>query len=131
MKQVRIIRSFSDHRATLGMLKVNDVEHDPFFTLENPWKNNQTFFSCIPPGLYSCVPFNGNKYKNVYQVMSVPGRSFILFHHGNFEKDTKGCILLGNGVTSLDNKPMVTHSRMAIERFRSLIGEDDFLLEIV
>jgi len=131
MKHIVIVRSFQDDRCTLGMLTIEEVEHDPFFTLENPWLNNKPMVSCIPPGVYGCTPFSGAKYKAVYQVHSVPGRTYILFHVGNYASNTHGCILLGLGSTCVADRPMITHSRLAVDKFKKIIGENnDFRLEI-
>ena len=40
----------------------------------------------------------------------VPGRSYILFHIGNTNKDTSGCILTG---MERSGKKMITHSLKA------------------
>lgn len=130
MKKVKIIRGFQDDKCTLGSLTVEGEDHEPIFTLENPWKNNEPMVSCIPAGSYECSPFTGQKYKAVYQVHSVPGRTYILFHAGNYPSDTHGCILLGMGATSVADRPMVTQSRIAIEKFKKMIGNNDFRLTI-
>lgn len=65
------------------------------YTLEEPWRGNARKVSCIPAGIYFCVPHNGAKWQNVWEVTGVPGREAILIHAGNTLADTEGCILVG------------------------------------
>jgi hypothetical protein len=122
-------RAFSSKEVTLGMITVNDGEHDPIYTLENPQRSTKKD-SRIPAGIYTCVPYSGTRYKNVYLVKDVPGRSAILFHWGNTEKDTAGCILLGLKTGKLDGAPAVLSSKKAFSYFKSLVGEKPFKLVI-
>ena len=130
MRDVIIKRAWADDRATLGMLTINDVQHDPFFTLENPMRETPVD-SRIRAGLYKCQPYSGTKFKDVYILNNVPGRETILIHWGNFEADTLGCIIIGNGACMLGGKPAVADSRAAFDRFRAIIGERTFNLMIV
>ena len=126
---VKIKRNSHLPQATLGELAVDGVCHEPIYTLENP-KRATDKDSRIPAGTYLCRPFNGHKYKDVYEVTNVPNRSSILFHWGNTEKDTLGCILLGNKLGKIGNEPAVLESKKCFERFRSLIGKNSFTLTI-
>lgn len=126
---VHLKRAWADDRCTLGMLTIECVKHDPFFTLENPKRESEKD-SLIPTGSYICQPYSGTKFKNVYIVNNVPDRSAILFHWGNFEKDTEGCILIGDGAGMLSGQPAITASKLAFERFRSIIGKNIFTVVI-
>src|SRR3990167_3887920 len=97
MKQVVLTRGAHLTQATIGALTIGREFHPAIFTLENP-KRATSKDDRIPAGTYQCVPYSGTKYKNVYHVQDVPGRSAILIHWGNTEKDTEGCILIGNRV---------------------------------
>lgn len=127
--RVVLTHGFEDSRVTLGMLQIEGVHHDPIYTLENPLRET-SLDSRIPIGTYLCKPFSGNKYKDVYEVCDVPGRSYILFHQGNFERNTLGCILVGRGSGMLNDEPAVTSSRPALQDLRDLIGQQEFTLEI-
>lgn len=130
MKHVIIQRAWSDRRATLGMLKILTIDHDPIFTLENPLRASYTD-NRIPEGGYYCTPFSGPKFKNVYEIKDVPDRSAILIHWGNFERDTSGCILIGlSAATHHNGVPWIGDSIKAFSLFRSIIGDEDFLLRI-
>lgn len=124
-----LTRAFQDGRATLGILQVKGIQHDPIFTLENPQRATSED-SLIPAGTYTCKPFSGVKYKDVYEVCNVPGRTVILIHNGNFEKETLGCILVGLKGGSMQDQPAILDSRQALDKLRSLIGRNDFELEI-
>lgn len=125
MIEVRMQRSFQDKRVTIGMLRVVGQEHDPIYTLENPLRDKD---SCIPAGIYTCVPYTSSKHSDVYEVTDVPGRSYILFHSGNFESDTLGCILVGNISGILLNQPAVMDSKACMDRLKKLLGKNDFRL---
>lgn len=130
MFDVLLVRGFEDHRATLGILSIEGVAHDPFFTLENPIRRTPKD-SRIPEGMYICSPYSGTKFKDVYLVEDVPGREAILFHWGNFESDTEGCILLGESILMNDGRPMIGRSRDSFRRFRNIIGNKKFRVSIV
>lgn len=125
---VRIKRNSHLKEATLGTLTIEGVKTDPIYTLENP-KRATDKDSRIPAGVYKCKPYSGTKYRDVYIVLDVPNRSAILLHWGNFERDTEGCVLLGNKFT-LKPEPAVLESKRCFERFRSLIGKNEFTLTI-
>jgi len=127
--KVTIERFSHDEKATIGKLTIEDVKHNMIYTLENPQRET-TKDSRIPAGEYLCRPFNGQKYKNVYEITNVPNRTAILFHWGNLEKDTEGCVLLGNKLGKINGEPAVLESKKCFEMFRSLIGKNSFQLVI-
>lgn len=136
MKQVKLIRGSHLSQATIGVLQIIQPErfgisknHAPIFTLENP-KRETSKDDRIPAGTYQCVPYSGTKYKNVYWVKDVPNRSAILIHWGNTQADTEGCILLGGRVGELNGQPAVLESKKAFQRFRELIGKNEFTLVV-
>ncbi len=67
-----------------------------FKTLELAWKNNEQYKSCIPEGIYTVsknTTWKGDK--RCFLFHSVPNRSGILFHIGNWTREIEGCILVG------------------------------------
>lgn len=90
-------------------------------TLEDPDNNNLVGNSCIPEGTYKVVPHNGTRYKNVWRLEDVPGRSAILIHQGNTLNDTRGCILVGRRTGTLKGLPAVLESRAALDLLRKTL----------
>ena len=70
-------------------------------TLELPYRDNQKSISCIPTGKYKVrlrLPRESATRHYIHLlVKDVKDRSHILFHRGNTAKDTRGCILVGQG----------------------------------
>lgn len=131
MIDVRINRIVKRDDVTLGVLYLPGERFNPLVTLEEPWRDNQPHISCIPAGIYRCVPHNGPKFKNVWRLEDVPGRSAILIHAGNTTRDIEGCILLGTSFGEIAGMPAVLGSRTAVDLFRKRIGvTEKFLLTI-
>lgn len=117
-----------------------------FPVAEDDWKDNAPAESCIPAATYTCVPSVFHKMADLptYEITGVPGgRSRILFHPGNTEEDTKGCILIGFdfGALTVDDEDQagpakrvkwgVTESRAAFAEFMRLLkGVTAFQLEV-
>lgn len=106
-------------------------------TLERPWLNNRASEkgkpgSCIPTGTYTCVRYMSPTHGETFLVTDVDGRKFILFHKGNIDDDTRGCILVGEQYEPLLGKPAIRASREGFENLmRILKGVDSFILTIV
>jgi hypothetical protein len=84
-------------------------------TLELPYLDNQRSISCIPKGEYkvrlrTAKESSSRDYLHLL-VQDVKGRSYILVHIGNFPKDTKGCILVGQS----RQQDRVNNSRLAMD----------------
>lgn len=130
MISITLSRAFMDSKVTLGMLRVTGIEHPPIYTLELPWLGNKANVSCIPVGRYKCGPHNSAKYKDVFAVRDVPGRTGILIHAGNRTADIQGCILVGLAAGTMNSEPAVLESRRAIEALRFILGSEPFSLSI-
>lgn len=77
----------------------------------------------IPAGTYTVklMPAAANpKHGECWEVQNVPGRTDILFHSGNDERDSEGCILLGLGFSEFNRS--ITASVLAMRRFRRFLG---------
>lgn len=90
---LRLIRVSENNYATYGVL-VKESGEAFAVTLELPWKENKNKISRIPAGTYLLKKYSSDKFKNVFQIMGVPGRDKCLLHVGNFPKDTEGCVLV-------------------------------------
>ena len=108
-----LIRDTFTKKSTIGKLHINGETFCD--TLENPWLDNQRNISCIPEGQYKVrlrLPRESATRDYVHLlVMGVPDRDYILFHIGNTAKDTRGCILVGNG----REQDAVNNSRLAMD----------------
>jgi hypothetical protein len=84
----------------------------------------------IPAGTYTVklMPAAANpKHGESWEVQNVPGRTDILFHAGNDEDDSEGCILLGFGF----NGRAISASSFAVARFRKFLANvKEFTLTI-
>lgn len=127
---VTITRNYDDGVQTLGILKMPGLTCN---TLERPWKNNASNISCIPKGSYDVKwTFSTKFMRYTYEVQSVPNRSGIRFHKGNFFTDIAGCILLGNGYKDInkDGRLDIIGSTIIINIFETLLNKQDFKLII-
>lgn len=124
--QVRLTRVADTGEVTYGVLSHAGV---PFaVTLEEAWHENQHNISCIPVGVYACKRFHSAKHPNTFEVTGVPDRQAILFHVGNRDEDTLGCILVGEAF----NPPGITQSKDGFAEFMRINEKTDvFTLEIV
>lgn len=117
-----IRRFLSNQEGTFGVFLWNS--RPVCVTCENPWRNNKPRESCIPPGDFEVTSHNGAKYKNVWVLHDVPGRSAILIHSGNTEKDTDGCIIVGMSFARFGDVTGVAQSGVAISLLRSVLPKE-------
>lgn len=90
----------------------------PFaLTLERPWKNNQRGISCIPTGAYTCKRIISPKFGTTFEILNVPGRQEILFHKGNIQEDSHGCVIIGEQFGVLLNEPAILAAKEGFEEF--------------
>jgi len=102
-------------------------------TLERGWKDNEKGTSSIPKGMYTVKHFTGQLFKTVFEVCNVPNREAILIHAGNFNINTRGCILVGLTWTDINDDGLldVTYSQEALALLRKYLkGEKDIQLLI-
>jgi hypothetical protein len=68
-------------------------------------------------------PHSSLKYKNVYEIKRVPGRTNILLHAGNYHKDTLGCLMPGKNWGALGDKHFyVGSSKRALQEIISVLN---------
>jgi ribosomal protein S14 len=107
-------------------------------SMELPWRKNARNISCIPPGTYHVKIRYSRKYRRVYWVTKVNGRTWILIHAGNWAGDvqkglrthTNGCILTGKYHGWLCGQRAVLLSRITLRRFMKHIPGRKFTLNI-
>lgn len=84
-------------------------------------------FTCIrgTHRLHNMVPFE------TFEITGVEGHSGILFHIGNWNKDSDGCVLVGSGIAQSSQGQMITGSMQAFAEFMKLLdGQDSFILVV-
>jgi DNA/RNA endonuclease YhcR with UshA esterase domain len=130
MYQVKIIRidSEPDH-GTFGVMLMNGVAK--FCTLEPYSRFNEKSISCIPTGQYICKRYSSVKYPNTFEVKNVQGRSNILFHKGNEDTHTEGCILIGQYFSKLKENRIIANSGQSFNEFlQELNSMQEFRLTV-
>ena len=108
-----LIRDTFTDESTIGELFLNGERFCD--TLELPYRDNQRSVSCIPTGSYKVrMRYPRESATRDYLhllVQEVKDRSYILFHKGNTAKDTRGCILVGQG----SQQDIVQNSALAMD----------------
>ena len=132
------LQTVSGAEATTGTLIVDGQR---FFSIEQPWRDNQAGHSCVPAGTYLLIPYMSPKHGatwclhnpelNIYgqskQPVPAGGRSFCELHSANWAEQLEGCIALGlTGQPMLDPatgtvEPAVQESRNAIAQLLQIL----------
>ena len=137
MKSLFLVRSSETPFGTFGSL-LTDKGHPLILTLENPWRNNEPYVSCIPVGSYAFNRHLSPKFGETFIVEGVEDRTHILFHRGNQHTDTHGCVLTGEEYFYFDqpSKPGVSNpglgqSGVAFKKFMNFMdGVDNATIHI-
>lgn len=123
MLQVRLNRlSANPNEGTFGALIVGGSP--VCLTLEPYHRGNAKNISSIPSGQYICKRVESPTYGNTFEVTDVEGRSHILFHWGNRDDNTEGCILLGEEFGFLYGDEAVLSSKRAFLEFMSYMDSN-------
>lgn len=129
---MKLVRSEYRPDGIFGQL--TDAKGHPIcHTLEHSYNN----LPKLPPGQYICVrgmhklhstpdPFE------TFEITGVPGHGNILFHWGNYNKDSDGCVLLGDAPVTMPNgEKMIPNSKAAFAKFmKDLTGIKEFMLTV-
>jgi hypothetical protein len=91
----------------------------------------------MPRQVYTCVrgvhTIIGSQPFETFEITGVPGHGGLLFHRGNYNDDSKGCILLGEEIVAYDSDfdEMITHSKQTFEAFMyRMTGVQTFQLQV-
>ena len=129
---LKLVRFTEYGNASLGALLVDGWPE--FCTLEDRWRENEVGKSCIPEGIYEVDLYNSKRFGPTFKVLNVPDREGILFHWGNTERDTTGCILLGTRYSN-SGEVAIRESMKAFTRFfeqtRQVVGKEKITLTVV
>ena len=108
-------------------------------SLENPWRNNAPFASCIPEGEYEMEPYDSTRHPNTWRIFGdTVGRDIdalsetvarfgILVHIGNKPTDTSGCVLVGTN----SDASRVWNSEEAMRQLNLVLGQQRHQLRIL
>ena len=125
--EIYLTRLRQNDKQTEGFLTVwNGIKLHSFFTLELPDRNNETNRSRIPPGVYEWEKYYSPHFKkDVILLKDVPDREMIEIHSGNYYTHTNGCILVGDGLTDIndDGYMDVTSSKDALRQLMAILPD--------
>ncbi len=132
--ELTVIRYSSGQNTTLGLLLINGKF--AAYTLEDEFREEKvTGETRIPAGRYEVkLRAEGGKHakylekfpdfhQGMLHVQNVPGFKWILIHIGNFEGDTDGCLLIGDGAnTNIGQAGSITSSTQAYKRVYQIVA---------
>ncbi len=114
---------------TVGRLSYGNFQ---CFTLELPMLDNAPNVSCIyPAGGYRGKKHFSRKNGRCIAINNVMDRTFIQIHSGNYTRDIRGCILVGDSIKFLDGDdiPGVTNSKNTLKALLAVLP-DRFMIEV-
>ena len=125
--ELKLVRVHVAENDTLGLLYING--HFAAVTMEDEYRQVKVQGeTCIPEGTYELrlrySPKFTPRYKHeMIEICDVPGFSGILVHRGNTEKDTAGCLLVGNVMRfNPDGTSRIEESTLAYNRIYPIIA---------
>lgn len=102
-------------------------------TLEHAYQSDTgDWLPKIPNGSYTCVRGPHRLHGmdadfTTFEITGVEGHTNLLFHAGNFNRDSEGCILVGDQQVN----DMVTNSKVTFAKFMQIQnGVDQFTLTV-
>jgi hypothetical protein len=101
------------------------------YTLEHTYSRGAGLYTKLPDGEFTCRRGQHQLHSGpieTFEITGVPGHTGILFHPGNTQADSEGCVLLGMYRRS---DMTLRSSRVAFERFMAYLeGVDEFTLVV-
>jgi len=134
---LKIVRSYTDN-GTFGKL-YDDQNNFICHTVEQVWKNNQPFKSCIPEGEYTLVRYASNKYGKTfalvapylnvyaYEATDCNARYACLIHAANYAGQLQGCIAPGDKLGVVNNEWAVLNSKKTLNRIYDILKPYDLI----
>lgn len=131
-----ILFTTSNDEATVGTLTAGTRM---FFSLEQPWRDNEQDESCVPAGVYALVPYDSPKHGPTWCLLNaalavmgcatltsaevaVGCRTLCEIHSANWAEQLQGCIALG-----MDDQPILDpltgKVEPAVENSRDAVAE--------
>ena len=114
---------------------------DVFFTVEQPWRFNRQFESCIPDGVYNVEPHHSEKFMFSWALVGngvVHGetdeclRYDCLFHVANHADEVQGCIGVGDTIGFFDGSQAVRNSLVSMRKLDGILTlSEDRRIQVV
>lgn len=104
---------------------------ETLYTVEQPWRNNAPYMSCVPPGEYELVPFLSPRWGDTYALKGGTvgvtqdegkARFACLFHVANLASELKGCIAPGERLSARGNVWQVHPSAAAFIKLTNVLA---------
>lgn len=120
---------FSELRDVSGDVIAVTLEHAYFDPLGAPLPK-------LVDGSYQCV--RGKHFLTgmtapleTFEITDVPNHTGILFHIGNFNIDSEGCVLVGMAIAQIGGRQAIAQSKLAFQKFMNFqTGYDEFTLTV-
>lgn len=134
MMELKVERFKSNQHETIGRFYVNGKH--VCYSLEDERREVKVKSETrIPAGRYEIklrtIGEHHVKYAKRYTfhrgmlwLQNVPGFEYILIHIGNTDKDTAGCLLIGESYTMHQNRFTISQSAAAYERIYPLVAKE-------
>ncbi len=137
---LKIIRYTPSYDGVFGELSTGDGKSFGV-TLEHAFSDTLDqgpFWAKVKDGTYTCKRGEHQLHNSpkfiTFEVTGVEGHQGILFHVGNYNKDSEGCILLGRRIVHNPDAEgrMITSSKNTFNKFMDLQKNvDEFTLTVV
>lgn len=117
-----------------------DTGEELMVSLEHAYPSDtidNAFVPKLPPGTYICQRGMHRLHGmtedfETFEILGVDGHSGILFHVGNFNSNSEGCVCVGEMIYDRNPDWMVTKSEYTFERFMQMqAGINLFSLTVV
>lgn len=125
---------YSERMGTFG--RVLDLPFD-VFTVEQPWRGNRPFESCVPEGVYQLVPVTSPRWGRTFALVNPANRVFAshadieqdgdrwacLLHAANRASELAGCIAPGEREGGLGSDWAVIRSGPTLNKLLDYIRQ--------
>lgn len=147
---LQLLRYSQNSDCSLGILRDKGSGKFLCYILEDEKRNHKVYGETrIDAGLYDVgvrdvggfhnrylKRFGSGFHRGMLQIRNVPGFEYILFHIGNTDDDTAGCLLVGDSANNpIIEDGFIGHSTQAYERIYPVLIhyalKDDLQIEIV
>lgn len=130
---MQITLTRNDNKAS-GIFSTLQTPDNSYQTLEHAYlQPDGAYLPKIPPGTYTCIRGTHRLHDmtsgfETFEITGVEGHTGLLFHWGNYNKDSEGCVLVGEKRVG----DMVINSKEAFSIFMArLAGVNQLELKVI